>query len=71
VHIEAGSPSGDMRVVVKGPNGEEKEFNDSRAGLYGVDVDEVYTAPSAGEYVIQVGQVSDAPTGYHLVISGA
>jgi S1-C subfamily serine protease len=71
VHIEAGSPSGDMRVVVKGPNGEEEEFDDSRAGLYGVDVDEVYTAPSAGEYVIQVGQVSDAPTGYHLVISGA
>lgn len=71
VHIEAGSPSGDMQVVVTAPNGEEKEFDDSRAGLYGVDVDEVYTAPAEGEYILQVGQVSDAPTGYHLVISGA
>ena len=51
----------------EGPQRRGEGVRRLRAGLYGVDVDEMYTAPSAGEYVIQVGQVSDAPTGYHLV----
>ena len=71
VRIQAGSPSGDMRVVVKAPDGADKKFEDSRVGLYGVDVDETYEAPLAGDYLIEVGQVSDAPTGYHLTVSKA
>jgi S1-C subfamily serine protease len=71
VRIQAGSPSGDMRVIVRAPDGANKKFDDSRVGLYGVDVDETYTAPVAGEYMIEVGQVSDAPTGYHLTVSAA
>jgi S1-C subfamily serine protease len=71
VRIQAGSPSGDMQVIVKAPDGADKEFDDSRVGLYGVDVDETYVAPVAGDYLVEVGQVSDAPTGYHLTVSKA
>ena len=71
IRIQAGSPSGDMQVVVKAPDGGDKEFDDSRVGLYGVDVDETYVAPVAGDYLVEVGQVSDAPTGYHLTVSKA
>ena len=69
VKIEAGSPSGDMEVVIEAPDGDSKTFEDSRVGLYGLDVAETYVAEGAGDYLVQVGQVSDAPTGYHLAIT--
>lgn len=71
VRVEVSSPSGDMQVVITAPDGSDKDFDDSRKGLYGLDVDEVYTAPVAGEYRFEVGQTSEMGTGYRLAISAA
>ncbi|HJR26164.1 MAG TPA: serine protease [Acidimicrobiales bacterium] len=68
IEIAASSPSGDMRVVVRAPSGEEDEFDDSKVGLYGVDVEETYTAEEDGTFTVEVGQVSEHATGYHFEI---
>ena len=68
IEIYAGSPSGDMRVVVRAPSGDEEEFDDSEAGLYGVDVEEIFTAEEDGLFTLEVGQVSEHATGYHLEV---
>jgi S1-C subfamily serine protease len=74
IQIYAGSPSGDMGVTIVEPGqdyDDSTDFDDSRAGLYGVDVDETYTAPSAGTYRIEVGTMEDIGTGYHFSIAEA
>ena len=68
IEIAAGSPSGDMMVIVRSPSGDETEFDDSQAGLYGVDVEETFTAEESGTFTLEVGQVSDHATGYHFEV---
>jgi hypothetical protein len=68
VEIAAASPSGDMMVIVRAPSGDETEFDNSRTGLYGVDVKETYTAEEGGTFQVEVGQVSDHATGYHFEV---
>ena len=68
IEIAAGSPSGDMAVLVRSPSGDETEFDDSRKGLYGADVEETYTAEEDGTFTLEVGQVSDHATGYHFEV---
>ena len=71
VEIYAGSPSGDVAVYVQGPDqsaADAEEFDDSEIGLYGLDVEETYTATVGGVHVIEVGQLDPAATGYHLEI---
>jgi hypothetical protein len=72
IEIYAGSPAGDMRVLVKAPgegsDEDAEEFDDSEVGLYGLDVEEVFTAEVDGLHTIEVGQVSDSATGYHFEI---
>ena len=60
-----------MHVLVTAPDGSVEGYDDSRVGLYGLDVDETYTAPVAGEYLFEVGQTTENGTGYRLAISGA
>src|SRR5690606_20104719 len=74
VRIHAGSPSGDMGVTIVEPGGDPGKptrFDDSRAGLYGLDVDETYTAPATGTYRIEVGTMGDFGTGYRFSITAA
>ncbi|MDQ2648579.1 MAG: S1C family serine protease [Actinomycetota bacterium] len=74
VQIYAGSPSGDMAVMITEPGQDPEdatEFDDSRAGLYGVDVDETYEAPATGTYRIEVGTMEDIGTGYRFSITAA
>jgi S1-C subfamily serine protease len=67
VRIHAGSPAGDMWVSVTGPGLDEaKDYDDSRTGLYGVDVDETFTAPADGTYELQVGSNDMSSIGYQL-----
>jgi S1-C subfamily serine protease len=72
VQIYAGSPSGDMGVTIVEPGQayeDSTDFDDSRAGLYGVDVDETYTAPVAGTYRIEVATMEELGTGYHFSVT--
>jgi hypothetical protein len=67
VRIHAGAPSGDMWVSVSGPGLDDTEdYDDSRTGLYGVDVDETFTAPAEGTYELQVGSNDQSSVGYRL-----
>jgi S1-C subfamily serine protease len=71
VQIYAGSPSGDMGVTIVEPGQDYEDstdFDDSRAGLYGVDVDETYEAPVTGTYRVEVGTMENLGTGYHFSI---
>lgn len=70
VRVEASAPANDMRVVVRDPSGDRDEvFEDSRVGLYGVDVDETFEAKEAGDYTFEVGQDTEHPTGYHFTVT--
>jgi hypothetical protein len=67
VRIHAGAPAGDMWVSVSGPGLEDtKDYDDSRTGLYGVDVDETFTAPAEGTYQLEVGSNDQTSVGYRL-----
>lgn len=71
VRVVAGSPSGDVGVYIEGPGDEQEDFDDSRAGLYGVDVDEVYEARATGDYVFEVYENDGSSTGYRLQVSAS
>lgn len=72
IDIYAGSPSGDVAVSIIGPNGnadDSEDWDDSGSGLYGVDVEESFTAPVAGVYTIEVSETDGSSTAYYLKVS--
>jgi hypothetical protein len=72
IDIYAGSPSGDMGVSIVGPNedaDDSEDWDDSGSGLYGLDVEESFTAPTAGTYEIEVYDQDGASTAYYLSVT--
>lgn len=72
IDIYAGSPSGDVGVSIVGPDedaDDSEDWDDSGAGLYGLDVEETFTAPTAGTYRLEVYENDGSSTAYHLSVT--